>query len=92
MDRPVQLLGPDYASPAVIERFTAKVQVDLETGCWRWRATKSKGGYGQFWDGTRLDYAHRFAFRCAGRRIPDGKELGKALATPKEPAETRKAA
>jgi hypothetical protein len=37
-----------------------------ETGCWEWTATRNMrggfGGYGMFWDGRTMVYAHRWAY------------------------------
>ena len=30
--------------------------------CWLWVGSLDPAGYGHFWDGIRLTYAHRFAF------------------------------
>lgn len=47
---------------AVLERFWAKVDRRGPDECWEWLAYADPvTGYGQFWDGTRLVKAHRFA-------------------------------
>lgn len=45
---------------AVAERFWAKVEKSDE--CWRWRASLSHYGYGQFNVGGKCRYAHRIAY------------------------------
>lgn len=42
------------------ERFWAKVV--KSNGCWTWNAARTPLGYGVFWNGSRLVYAHRFAY------------------------------
>jgi len=55
-------------------RFWDKIQVDGETGCWLWTASKN-WGYGVFsWDG-RSRRAHRVAYAELVGPIPDGLEL-----------------
>ena len=52
------------------DRFWSKVDKDgpvpvahPELGnCWLWVGSLDPQGYGHFWDGTRLTYAHRFAY------------------------------
>ena len=43
-----------------LERFFAKVDVRGPDECWLWTGHKTKSGHGQFWDGKRHVYAHRF--------------------------------
>jgi hypothetical protein len=58
-----------------IDRFWRFVEIK-ENGCWIWIARRSKDGYGQFWDGDKPVYAHRWLYeRCVGQ-VPKGKELG----------------
>ena len=42
------------------ERFWEKVPERPEEGCWEWRGTRRHAGYGGFYDGERMVYAHRF--------------------------------
>lgn len=55
------------------ERFWAKV--NKTDSCWLWTASKNGSGYGQFWDGTRFFYAHRFSYELLVGPIPEGLEL-----------------
>lgn len=57
-----------------IDRFMEKVRLD-ENGCVFWASTTSLNGYGQFWDGRRLVYAHRWAYEYFKGPIPDGLQL-----------------
>lgn len=59
---------------APILRFQAKVLV-LATGCWAWQGTRINGAYGQFWDGKRQVYAHRWAYEQFVGPIPDGHQV-----------------
>jgi hypothetical protein len=46
-----------------VQRFWSKFVVDETTGCWLWTAYVHKpSGYGQFWNGERVVYAHVFSF------------------------------
>jgi hypothetical protein len=56
----------------ILDRFWAKVARSGPKACWLWRAGKTRGGYGQFYDGTRTVYAHRFAYEFLVGPIPAG--------------------
>ncbi len=44
-----------------LELFMAKVvKGQALNACWNWTASKTPGGYGQFWNGDRLMVAHHF--------------------------------
>jgi hypothetical protein len=61
----------------MLRRFTAKVSLDLDSGCWLWTASKS-GGYGQFMPGprgTRPTRAYVVAYEHFVGPIPLGLEL-----------------
>lgn len=53
-----------------LERFCSKVEF-TET-CWLWKGAQRNGGYGAFWDGTHLVYAHRWAYEFFVGLIPKG--------------------
>ncbi len=55
------------------DRFWAKVEKTPE--CWLWNAASTPLGYGLFWDGERLVYAHRWAYEDDFGPIPDGLEI-----------------
>lgn len=77
--------------PTTAERFAAKVNpngpVSLYRGapgpCHIWTGAPVGTGrtgefdeeYGRFWDGTRLVYAHRYAWEQENGPVPDGLEL-----------------
>lgn len=43
--RPIEI--PDEMGDELIERIRRRVEVDPETGCWRWTGSTRRGGYGQ---------------------------------------------
>ena len=57
------------------KRFLAKVTPNPSNGCWVWTGHVQPNGYGQFSDGTRLVYAHRFVFEMAGGIIPENFDI-----------------
>lgn len=62
--------------PALL-RFLPKVRVTLG-GCWLWlAATQSTkwGEYGAFWDGEKLQRAHRVAYKLFRGELPDDLHL-----------------
>lgn len=61
-----------YALP--VERFIAKLGPVkwAENACWEWTTAVDPSGYGRFHDGTRMDYAHRFAHEAFVGPIPEG--------------------
>lgn len=59
-----QLSSLPFGDKRLPVRFWQKVSADLDSGCWNWRAAKSKG-YGVFiLDGDRC-LAHRLIFKIA---------------------------
>ena len=46
--------------------------VDLDTGCWVWRRTRSKAGYGQMYVDGKMVYAHREYYQGYVADIPPG--------------------
>lgn len=80
---------------SVLDRFIAKVE-PLQNGCWRWTAGHQVGGYGVFWDGGRLNRAHRTAYELLIGDIPDWLVIDHLCRTPEcvnplhlEPVTTR---
>jgi hypothetical protein len=59
-----------------IERITARVSPEPNTGCWIWLGDRDSGGYGRLMvDGKRRS-AHRFAWEIAnGRPAPADREV-----------------
>src|SRR3990172_1763408 len=44
------------------KRFWSKVDKNTDNGCWKWRGAMNIPGYGVFWNGRRMEMAHRWAF------------------------------
>jgi hypothetical protein len=63
----------------LIERFTAKYQIDPESGCWVWIADRRPNdGYGEISLGSREQsraLAHRVAYTLLVGEIPEALEL-----------------
>jgi len=56
-------------------RFRQKIEVDEDTGCWLWTASKNWKGYGQYWlNGTSVG-AHRVAYETLVRPIEPDLQL-----------------
>lgn len=63
---------PGYNPAPTVERFhrfEAKFIPEPNSGCWLWIGGVNEHGYGIFWNGNRLEKAHRFALRAY--REPD---------------------
>jgi hypothetical protein len=64
---------PKRSTMRQMRRFTAKIKIDPDTGCWLWMAAKDRDGYGRFRNGRRgskLHYAHRFAYEALVGPVP----------------------
>ena len=61
----------------LIDRFTAKYEVDAKTGCWNWKGSIAGKGYGAIRaPKTRLAiYAHRLSYMYYKGEIPDGMQV-----------------
>lgn len=46
-----------------------------ESGCWLWRGSKNRKGYGQLHRGGKTHHAHRYVYRSLIGEIPAGLEL-----------------
>lgn len=57
-------------SAADLQRFMSFVEIDADTGCWIWTGTKDRHGYGQFWWGDRMHWAHRWSLAAFRADIP----------------------
>ena len=62
-----------YTPRTRLVAFWRKVHA-REDGCWEWVAARDKLGYGKFWSGTRLMFAHRWAYEQLIGPIPRGLE------------------
>ena len=57
----------------VSEAFSEKYEIDEETGCWNWVASKMRTGYGQFNPRNgKIVTAHRYSYKIHKGEIPDG--------------------
>ena len=59
--------------PTTHERFWSKVRADGQ--CLVWTASLKGDGYGQFWFGTTVTRAHRWAYEYLMGPVPDGLEI-----------------
>lgn len=57
---------------AAILRFWNCVDKKDAFGCWNWKASLQKSGYGNFWDGEKVTYAHRASYLINKGNIPKG--------------------
>jgi len=56
-------------------RFQKKIELDIISGCWLWKAHINHYGYGQFWlDGDHRK-SHRVSYEHWNGKIPDGLDL-----------------
>ncbi len=55
-------------------RFWHKVYAD-PSGCWLWVASLNTPGYGQSWNGKKVDFAHRMSYAAFKGAIPSDLEL-----------------
>jgi hypothetical protein len=53
-----------------LQRFMAFILVQPETGCWVWTGCQDQHGYGQFWWGNRMHWAHRWAVAAFREPVP----------------------
>jgi hypothetical protein len=60
---------------AMMKRFWSKTEPEPNSGCLLWAGAIGKGGYGNFWTGEQVGYAHRFAYELANGPIPHGSHV-----------------
>jgi hypothetical protein len=58
-----------------MERFFRKVEVQEDTGCWYWRGSKNKAGYGSFLETDHRMTAHRWIYLRLAGDIPPNYQL-----------------
>lgn len=68
---PARRLDPKYRYPELHKRFLARVEVDLQTGCWEWTGHLNWNDYGKL--GGK--WAHRVGYEIFVGPIPDGLHL-----------------
>lgn len=62
--------APKCSLDVVAQRFWARV--NKTDSCWLWTASVRRGGYGQMWDGEKINAAHRLSWELANGPIQDG--------------------
>lgn len=64
-------------SPEQLDKFWYRVEVHQPSGCWQWRGTIERWGYGQFSLGKKAGKfrAHRVAYSVLIGPVPDGMQL-----------------
>lgn len=62
-----------YRKRAALVRFFDKVTIGK--GCWIWTGALTRKGYGHFFVGGRLIYAHRYSYLVAKGEIPTGLQV-----------------
>ncbi len=55
-------------------RIADKFEI-TESGCWEWTASKYPSGYGAFFDGSRVNGAHRILYELVVEPIPNGLQI-----------------
>ncbi len=56
------------------QRFDALVS-EQETGCHDFVGSRSRGGYGRFWDGSKMVQAHRWIYEATRGGIPTEHDI-----------------
>lgn len=65
-----------------LRRFEAKTTPAPPCDCVLWIGGVNEHGYGIFWNGKRLEKAHRFALRASGVDVPDWLDVCPHCDTP----------
>jgi hypothetical protein len=52
------------------EKVNKNGSIILNTPCWVWTAYLNKLGYGQFWNGYKLELAHRYSWQLHNKDLP----------------------
>lgn len=70
-----RMAGSGLIRADLLAGFIAKIEVQPD-GCWIWRGTLNKAGYGLCYVGDRRErYAHRVTYRQTIGEVPEGLEL-----------------
>ncbi len=56
----------------LMDRFLSKISKSETSGCWIWKASKTKLGYGHFRNGKKICIAHRVSWELFRGAIPKG--------------------
>lgn len=62
-------------TPHRLALFERKFIPEPNSGCWIWFGGVNEHGYGVFWNGERLEKAHRFSLRAAGVVVPHDADV-----------------
>lgn len=57
------------------QRFEQKFIPEPNSGCWIWIGGTNEHGYGIFWNGEKLEKAHRYSLKCSGVEVPDDVDV-----------------
>jgi hypothetical protein len=74
-------MGRRLALEDIGRRLVARSEVNEATAvvngvhCREWRAARHDQGYGQMWDGERLQYTHRLAYEAATGEAPGALDV-----------------
>lgn len=67
--------GASLGSRKDLKRFTDKIMINAQSGCWEWTAAVGGAGYGKMqWHG-RLEIAPRIAYQIVHGAIPSGLHI-----------------
>jgi hypothetical protein len=58
---------------AVLDRLGSKFTVGDD--CWEWTGARTPAGYGVFWTGQKVNYAHRVLYELLVEPIPEGLHI-----------------
>lgn len=58
--------------PTQYEKFTGKIKINEQTGCWDWLGRPMSNGYGVISDNGKQQLTHRYSFTKHTGEIPDG--------------------
>ena len=64
------------------DRLRNSVEIDPETGCWKWQLGRRSDGYGQVKVGGRTLGAHRWSYQIHRGEIPGGMTIHHTCFTP----------
>jgi hypothetical protein len=71
---PPEYLEPNYRSGvSLLDRLTARIEVDPESGCWLWTAGRFSNGYGRLCFERTALLAHRVAYELFVGPLQDGE-------------------
>src|SRR5690348_15008358 len=63
-------------NPRLIQaRFLSKLIQGPVNECWEWPGLRNQRGYGKFWDGFKMEYAHRMSYMIFIGPIPEGHDI-----------------